>query len=414
MIASLRVGVAVGGDVIAARWGTSHWQCALTSGPTPDGLSNAASELKRLLERSRRISVSMAVLPPLAQVKRIELPRMSDEDRRLAVLISIQRHFIGVDGVPLCAVAGLKGAAGVSSAPFLAAAISAALIDDLTTAFVHEGFSIERIVPAHAAWISAVTIRRPALRRGKASIGVYGHGEDTMLGLDAGSLVCVRRFRRSEMATLFARTDHLSDAELIGADMEGPSAAIVAARGAVATCLLEIISDAERRGRISRERRLSRLLLALACSCLVGAAMSYRWGLARELSVIAARRTAVHSRAEKAIAARDSAQQLAAVVAAFANLERSAPRWSAVLSQLALALPEDADLTSLRAADDSVTLEGQAGNAARVFSVLRSVPGVRSAGTTTPVRRETSARETPLELWSVALRVDHDAALTKR
>jgi hypothetical protein len=123
---------------------------------------------------------------------------------------------------------------------------------------------------------------------------------------------------------------------------------------------------------------------------------------------------ALHWRAERAIAARDSAQQLAAVLAAFANLDRSAPRWSAVLSQLALALPEDAELTSLRAADDSMSLEGQAGNAARVLSALRRAPGVRSTGTTTPIRRETSARETPVEVWSVVLRVDHDAAVTKR
>jgi hypothetical protein len=243
---------------------------------------------------------------------------------------------------------------------------------------------------------------------------VYGRGEDTVLELDTGSLVLVRRFRRREMAARSESTDHSNDDELIGAGIEGPSAAVRAARAAGATHLLEIVSDSERCVRVNRERRLSKLLIAVVCACLVGAEISYRWGLTRELSVVVARRTALRSRVEMAIAVRDSAQQLAVVAGAFADLERSAPRWSAVLSQLALALPEDADLTSLRAADDSVTLEGRAGNAARVFSALRRAPGVRSVGTTTPVRREASARETPLELWSVALRVDHDAALTNR
>src|SRR5205809_899740 len=96
MMASRRIGVAIGTDVIAACWGMSRWHSGLPNGPTADALSDAASALKRLIGSSRRVSASVAILPPLVQVKRIELPRMSDEDRRLAVTTNILRYFVGL------------------------------------------------------------------------------------------------------------------------------------------------------------------------------------------------------------------------------------------------------------------------------------------------------------------------------
>lgn len=411
---SLRIGVAMGTDVIAACWGASHWQSSLSTGPTTQALRDAASELKRRIGVSRRVFASVAILPPLAQVKRIELPRMSDDDRRLAVQTNVNRYFVDIGGAPLCAVAALRRSVRASSVPFLAAATSASLVDDLIVAFAKEGFVIERIVPAHVAWTVDVLAHCRTLRRGMASIGVCGGCEDTVLELAAGSLVMTRRLRRSEMDGRLSRFDRRSGSALIGADANGPSAAVLAARGVSATRLLEIVSDSDRRARAHAERRMSRVLIAVACVCLVGAGMSYRWGLARELSGVVARRAALHAIVGRAIAARDSAQQLAADVAALVDLERSAPRWSAVLSRLSMALPEDADVTSFRAAADSVTVEGQAANAAHVFSALRKAPGVRSIGTTGPIRREASMHETLLEGWSLALRIDHDAAVTKR
>jgi len=111
---------------------------------------------------------------------------------------------------------------------------------------------------------------------------------------------------------------------------------------------------------------------------------------------------------------RDSLQRVLERVAAVADLERSVARWSAVLSRIALTLPEDAELSSIRADGDSVALDGQSSDASRVVSVVRRTPGVRTTRVTAPIVRESSAGGTSMERWHLALRVDHHAAVAER
>src|SRR4029078_2640599 len=89
-----------------------------------------------------------------------------------------------------------------------------------------------------------------------------------------------------------------------------------------------------------------------------GAAVAFRGRIERQLSEVATRRSAIQSRVSRAMTSRDSIQRVPARVAAIADVERSAARWSAVLARIALTLPEDAELSSIRADADSLALDG--------------------------------------------------------
>ena len=95
------------------------------------------------------------------------------------------------------------------------------------------------------------------------------------------------------------------------------------------------------------------------------------------------------------------------------ELENSAPRWSAVLSRIAIALPESTELSSIHAESDSATVEGQARDASIVVSALQRTPGVTAARPTSPIVRELSADQVAVERWRLVLRVDHHAAVQR-
>jgi hypothetical protein len=186
----------------------------------------------------------------------------------------------------------------------------------------------------------------------------------------------------------------------------GRSPALIAADAARFTHSLQLLSDSARRARINAQARVTRRLFGVAAACVIAAGGVYRWGLSRHLDIIVQQRSALRSRVSAAVAARDTLDHLTRSVNAIQSLERQSPRWSATVARIAVALPRDASLIALRADGDSVSLEGQAGNAAAVFAVLRSVPGIVDVRSTTPIRQELTVGQRSIERWSLAFRVN--------
>src|ERR1044071_4318439 len=95
----LRVGVAVGSNSLAAEWRavgkTTAWTVSFgldgSVRPTADMLRSAFADLQTRLP-SDRASLAIAILPPLARLRRIEMPRMTDEECRRAVTRSAERY----------------------------------------------------------------------------------------------------------------------------------------------------------------------------------------------------------------------------------------------------------------------------------------------------------------------------------
>lgn len=408
---SNKLGVSVGQGVFAASWGSECWQTTLPSGPTIEGIRTAAAELRRRIGSTRRVSLAVAILPPLARMRRIELPRMSEADRRLAVTTNVGRYFFGVGDSPVCGTVAIRGKRGAAQGPVLVFSVSAGLIEQITIGLESEGLHVDRIVPAQAAWACWALRQSKASRLRATTVGVYFAGEPTMLELEHGALSRVRRLR----ATVnFPPTTPERRWQVIGGADANKSAPVVAAAAAGLTKRFEIVPDSVRRARLARERRIAALLVVYASIALVGAAVAFRWRLERQLSDIEARRSALQSRVSRAVTSRDSLQRILERLAAVAELERSAGRWSAVLSRIALTLPEDALLSSIRAEADSLALDGQSSDASRVVSALRRTPGVKTARVTAPIVRESSVDQPSMERWHLELRVDHRAAVGGR
>ena len=167
----------------------------------------------------------------------------------------------------------------------------------------------------------------------------------------------------------------------------------------------ELIHDATRQARSEAQLRVTRWLLCATAACVVAAGGVYRWGLSRHLSVVAIQRNAIRPRVTGAVAARDTLDLLLRSISAMRLVERVTPRWSSAIARIVVALPEDASLITLRADGDSVSLDGQASDAASVFTAFRSTPGVVDVRATAPIRQELAVGESPIERWTIALRV---------
>ena len=411
MRVSRKLGVSVGQDVFAASWASDCWQTALSSGPTVEAIRGAAAELRRRMRATGRVSVTVAVLPPLARMRRIELPRMSAADRQLAVTTNAERYFFGIGEPPICGATTIRERSRGGQRPLLVFAVSSGLTEQITIGLASEGFAVDRIVPAQAAWACWALRQSEASQRGAMSVCVRLTGEANVLELERDALSRVRRLRASDDFPAVPRGRRW---RVIGRADGKQSAAVVAAAAARLAKHFAIVPESVRQRRLTRGRRMAALLTGFACVGFLGAGVAFRWRIERQLSAVAARRSALQVRASRALMSRDSLQRVLERVAAVADLERSVARWSAVLSRIALTLPEDAELSSIRADGDSVALDGQSSDASRVVSVVRRTPGVRTTRVTAPIVRESSAGGTSMERWHLALRVDHHAAVAER
>jgi len=406
----LRLGIAVGPREFAASWRGHYWETLLPVGPMSEAIRDATVEVKRLIGLRQRASISVAILPPLAQVRRVTLPRMSNNDLRLALTTNAQQYFIDVGEAPICGCAVPTKSARRAFRPVLAFAANSAAIDSIVAGLTTERWTIDRIVPAQFAWASSAVGREPKTAKGRARVGVRLHDELNVLELESGALVGLRRQRGSGSIC----ESGVGPEWFLTGEEAGKTFAILAAAGARAARRFEIVPAAVRRARAARDRRASMVLFILTCANLIGAATVYRSRLQHQLTAIAARRSAIGPRASLALASRDSAEALAERASAMQRLDGSASRWSAVLSRIAIALPEDVELRSIRADADSLAVEGSSAEASRVVSVLQRTPGVKTTRMTSPIVRETLGGEKAIEQWRLTLRIDRHAATRQR
>jgi hypothetical protein len=407
MQSRISVGVAIGVDSVAASWRTPEGMTEWSTSIAHDGhgslsaeiLRSAFADLRVRLPFHARATLAIAILPPLARVRRVELPRMRDEDRRLAISRVAERHFVGLPTPVVCAIERQTREGSV--VPFLVAAASSALIQDLEQAAAECGWIIDRFVPGQIVWMTTGMRRWRELRRGDGRLVVADTHETTVLMIRGGALSVARRSRPgaglSPDGAMASRSFILGDGTR--------SATLIAAGAASVTRSLQLVSDAARQARREAHLRVIRWLLCATAACVVAAGGVYRWGLSRHLSAIAIHRQAIRPRVTSAVAARDTLDLLLRSINAMRSLERATPRWSSAIARIVVALPQDVSLITLRADGDSVTLDGQAIDAASVFAALRSTPGVVDIRATAPIRQELAVGESSIERWTIALRV---------
>jgi hypothetical protein len=424
----VRIGIAFGAETFVVRAAPSvlagdRWSRALGGAPTADGewpeLAAALVELRAALPAGAHVVASVALLPPLVQIRRLSLPPLRAEERRRALTRDAGRWFVGArepqiaDALPVA-----DAEAGV-----IAAAAPARHVMALVRAAEQAGIDVRTVQPAYWSWAALVD---PAHRATTHALIVPGDRAVDVVSLAQGMVTGVRRLRVG--GDVVAQVGQILDdafaagvrATVIGSgalaeslvtrltvrgvgrddDVAGLAAAMAErARGP------ELLLEHARVSHRARVARLARQLALGAAAMLVLAAGLELWGVHRQLAATRRQRAAIGGAVSRAFASRDSTTALESQLGMLAAETRGAPRWTGVIADLAQRLPDDAQLVSLTASGDSVAIVGEAGHAADVFEALRRDPRVAGVRADAPIRREFTADRTPIERFSVTARL---------
>jgi hypothetical protein len=357
------------------------------------------------------------------------------------------------------ATAGLRAApAGV---PVMAAAANADVVEAVRAAAMSAGWQPVSVTCAHAAWL-AVAREQAAARRGNAAArhgnadarhgnAAARHGNAAarrgnaaarrrnaaalrcVIAVDAatvhvmqvsdGGATALRRLPPDALPDIIEAAGAPSGGLVIFGDdafRERLAALASAAGWAVVAPVLDGLEAAARGARAAalplvppsvelersvRDRRRALALAAATVVLLAGAALLELWGAHRELDAVRARRAAIRAEVGPLLALRDSADRLDDYTAGIEQTAAGAPRWTAVLFDLAMLLPPETHLTRLHTTGDTVTVEAEGTRAGATLQALRAAASLRDARLVGAVDRELADGATAVERFRLSARL---------
>lgn len=411
-----------------------QWRMPLEA-PAADSMSwpslvNALRTLSQLTgEENGKLAV--ALLSAISETRRLEMPPLTDDELEMVLSRNAARYFVGARGAQLVSVAALergkRDGQGV-----LAAAAPAWIIRLITAAARDAGWSLQKLVPADAAWTIAAVYCWPAAQRNDASLLVHQHDRTDVLQVNGSALTNVRRMRRdvSEVGVLAdallpspqllamgnaaVRKEWLTALSTRGITVTLPTnlpadvsndAALIAAAFAADVRNMIFRTDEMRAADIKRRTRTMWTMVAAAMLLLAVAGVGKLWDVQRELASVQAAREALKPQLTKTMVGRTSVETVSGQLQMLATTERESPHWSIVIAELTEKLPDDAYLTALRGKSDSVFFDGMATRAAKVFPALEKVQSFAGVKAASQVRREPGDEGDPLERFTLAAKL---------
>jgi hypothetical protein len=439
----VRTGVAISMTEICAadlrlKSGARGWRMPLDP-PAENGggwpsLTSAFSELERVIGADEG-SLAVALMPGLTEVRRLDLPPMADEDIERLLSRNAGKYFVNARAPQLVGASSTRKGRG-QPARVVAAAAPAALVAKILGAARDAGWTVEDTGPAESAWAAAAVALWPAFAKREAHVVVAHDDRTDVLHLDDGRLTGVRRFRAGAF-----------EASLVADTLREPGAAITqpvpvglfgrpSPRGELARALADqrinaqappqswaeiadtpdllaahfagsvngpVLRSFEARAMDRDAARKTTLgVLSAAALLFVLAGAVELWGVHRELDQVRADRARIKPQIAATFVGRTTIEAAYGHLATLTTAERAAPHWSAVLTTVTAALPDNAHLIGVRMRGDSIVMEGFAPHAARVFDALERVPDLTHIRAGAPVRREVQEDKTALEHFTIA------------
>ena len=437
----IRTGVAISPTEICAadirlRNSVSHsWRSALDAPPS-DGsswssLASALSDLARTLGTTEG-TLSISLMPPLTEVRRLELPPLTDEDLQRLLSRNASRYFVNARTPQIVGASGPKRRPRGKPSPVVAAAVSARLIAAIRAAAGQAGWTVESIAPAESAWAAGALALWPPFARQNAYALVAHEDRTDLLQIEDGRLVGVRRFRggsadASMIADAVGPTARIGVAGAGGA-RRAISATLASLNVTVSTPTGEWAASAEEadvlaaqfagtdvgptlrtEGAVAADRANARkmtwMIAGAAAAMFVVAAGIQLWGVHHQLALVRAERARIRPQLSSTLVGRTTVDATYQHLAALVRAERAAPRWSSVIANLSESVPEEAHLTAIRARNDSLIVDGLAQHAARVFDALEKTHGLVDVRAASPVRRELQEGGGTLDHFVIGARV---------
>lgn len=404
-----------------------------------------------LRELSRTLGVTggrldVALMPPLTEIRRLELPPMGDVELRTLLARNAARYFVGARTAQLVGTAPVPQRKAVPVGGVIAAAAPLRLIAALHLAARDAGWIVDAVSPAEGAWCAAAGALWPGSKGSDSHLLVCGEDGTELLQMDGGRLAAVRRFRAGAVdAALVAEAigpestarKGTASARVAAVGASGPrrelSLALAAAGLVVAPPPPEWAARADHADQLAAEyagpaavpllrseaslasrrddaRRFVMRTTAVAAVLFLVAALFSLWGANRQLRAVQADRALIRPQLAATLVGRTSVETAFRQLSTLAAAQRSAVQWSIVIAGVSAHLDDDSYLTSLRGRDDSVMVEGISKRASKAFDSLAGTPGLTNVHAAAPVRRESPLGGPALERFTIAAAVGPAAA----
>jgi len=415
------------------------WRASLepppSDGATWPSLASALSDLARTLGVTEG-TLDISLMPPLTEVRRLDLPPLTDAELQRLLARNASRYFVNARGPQIVGASAAARRVRGRPAPVVAAAASTRLVVSIRAAAQQAGWTVEGVSPAESAWAGAALALWPAFAR-QNSYALIAHDDRTdLLQLEEGRLAAVRRFRAgSADAAMIADTVGPSarvgiagtptarrelNVALTGQGLttSGPSGewAAAAERGDLLAAQFaggEVGPTLRTESSIALERDNARkatwTILGTAAALFVVAALIQLWGVHHQLDIVRAERAKIRPQLSSTLVGRTTVEATYRHLAALSDAERSAPQWSGVIGQLSESVPEGAYLAAIHARGDSLLVDGLAAHAARVFDALEKTHGLIEVRAASPVRRELQDGGGTLDHFTISARVPRQA-----
>jgi hypothetical protein len=344
------------------------------------------AELKKRHGSSQN-TLSIALMPPLVQLRYLELPKLSANELKTVVGDKASRYFPSVTEAQI--IGSQVVAVGGAKSVYLIAAAAKSVVDSITHAATSAGWEVGTIIPAYSAWVAAALQRWPVLKSTSGDVSVRLPGLEVLevLQISRGKLTGLRRLRSSEPRSISREIERPVDTAALYAPL---------------TTALELVSESAYRNR--RTTRKHNTLIA-ACIGIIALILTGALGLFyqhRALRSAERERAAIRVQVAQAISGQKGTSADAALMATLKRLENSGPLWSGVITNLAEHLPDDSYALVIRGRGDTIIVDGSAGRAAGVFDGLRRSLRFNNVRPLAPIRREARKGDEPTERFSLA------------
>lgn len=359
-------------------------------------LNTALSDLRSIVDKSYK-TLTIAIMPPLVEMRVVELPKVQGADLRVLISRNAIRYFPSVREPQ---TVGANMIADSTPATYLAGTMSSRLLDVIIRTAVDTGWRVNTVLPAYSAWTAAAFDRWPKIKSTDEHVAVRVNAHCEVLQLDHGKLVGVRKFILDDVPP------HQQAYQL---DKPAESAArhVAAARELGP----EILPESEYVRRAKAKRKVINWAVAAAAAALIVFAAGVLFDARRELHEIIAQRAELRASVSQVMSAQDDIAVLTGPIAALEKVETKAPIWSDVFVDFGSNLPRDAYIVNFRARVDSMSAEGFGARGASVFEAMggaKIIDSVRAAG---PIRRSAGRDSKPLDQFTLTGRVPEAAEL---